>query len=222
MSLKMMIICLIISGCTNIATKIEENKNYRLDIVIKSKNPDREDIGMAVLKDKALHTIEFEAPAKISYISFKTCSREIVEEDPSSGLSRKKFKINYRPNEIEKAGSCIAMVSAYNDKNMYSVGFIDFEDETTTMGAVNICGENSSMNEGVSVCQGRVGSIEKIRFEVETIVSADEGCELDSSRGFEYTYFIKKGFCVYAFMNKNNPEKIHRLTTYGYDDIQIK
>jgi hypothetical protein len=213
-------ICLM-DSCSKIQLKPDLSKNYKMDIFIKNK--EFESIGMIALPSKPLYTIEFEAEEKISYISFRTCSREIISEDPRVGVSRRKYSINYKPNEIEAAGNCPAIVSAFNENLMYSVGYLDFYDPSTTLPAINVCGSKTEEANGVSVCQERSSSIERIKFNTEVLTSPDVGCELESgNRGLEFTYKIKAGYCIYAFMETKEPFRIHRLTTFGYDEVQVR
>lgn len=214
-----------LTSCAFPPVKIDTAKNYKLDIFI-SNRPSGDQYqaeGMIVLPKKLLYTITFEAESRINYISFKTCSREITANDPSVGLNRKKYLINYAPNEIEKDGKCPTLISAFNKEGMLSVGFISYEDPSFPLSAINICGEKTMKTNGASVCQGRVGSIQRIRFEQEMITSPDEGCEMESeTRSKEFTYQIKKGFCAYIFVEIKQPHRMHKLDTYGYNEIQIK
>lgn len=218
------VIFIIFASCSQITTKIEPGKNYKLDISMSNKPSGDQYFGegMLVLPKKSLYTILFETESKISLISFRTCSREVIAEDPSVGLNRKKYQINYSPNEIERAEACPTVVSAFSDTGLYSVGYIDYEDDNTTLPAENICGGKVEKTRGVSVCQERVSSIERIRFDTEVITSPDPGCELQNNRGKEFTYKIKGNYCIYAFMEVASPNRIHRLTTYGYNDVLIR
>lgn len=222
--LKIFLLIVIISyfySCTNVPEKIDLNKTYKLDAWITDKAQGKEAEGMIVLDLKPLLTLQITASAKIDYVSFRSCSREEVQEDPRTGLSRKTFSINYRPNEIEMAGNCPVTVSMFNNKNMVAVSFIDFQDSFTTLPATVICEGTTTQSKGVSVCQSRVESIERIRFDTEVMVSPDKGCELDKDRGKEFTFKLGLNYCVYAFVEIKPPHRSHKLSVYGYDSIQI-
>jgi hypothetical protein len=210
-----------IISCSSTPQKLDVNKNYKMDLFVQNKEISF--IGMGVLKSKDLYTIEFEADEKIDLLSFRTCSRETIVEDPRRGLSRKKYLINYRPNEIEREGNCPAVISTFNDKLFYSVSFIDFEDSMTTLPAEIICGAKTEQANGVSTCQERSSSITRIKFDTEVLTSPDFGCEIESgNKGKIFEFRVKPGFCVYAFISKEDPSKRHRLTVYGYTDFQIR
>lgn len=223
--LKIFILILIVSyfySCANVTEKIDLNKTYKLDAWITDKAQGREAEGMIVLELKSLVTLQITASAKIDYVSFRSCSREEVQEDPRTGLSRKTFTINYKPNEIEMAGNCPVVVFMFNGKNMLAMAYIDFQDQFTTLPATVICEENTFQSKGVSVCQSRVESIERIRFDTEVMASPDKGCELDKDRGKEFTFKLGLNYCVYAFVEVKPTHRTHKLVVYGYDTIQIK
>lgn len=220
-----LLILLIAESCTTAQTKVDRNKNYKLDIWISNKasGPQYEAEGMIVLPKKPLYTIYFEADAKINYISFRTCSREITQTDPSVGLNKKKYMINYSPNEIESNGDCPTMVSAFNKEGMVSVGFISYEDPRFVLPSINVCGETTSETKGASVCQARVSSIEKVKFDTEVMTDPDSDCLIESGdRGKEFTYKVKKGFCQYIFIETKGLQRMHKLDVYGYEDIQLR
>ena len=212
------ICAIIIAGCSQIQTKIEKDKIYKLDMSIQNKEYFGN--GVLVLPAKPLYTIDFSTEQKIDWISFKTCSRTVTAEDLRVGINKKEFRINYAPNEIELKGLCPAYIVALNEKGMQSLGYIDFEDSSATLPAVSICGSITESTNGVSICQEKIGGIQRIRFKVDTIVSPDSGCEIGSDRGIEYTYRVNRGTCVYAFMEIAFPNRIHRHTVIGYEDLQ--
>ena len=51
-------------------------------------------------------------------------------------------------------------------------------------------------------------------------VSPDKKCPLPKTEGKEFVFPIKKGECVYVFMNSAG--EIHRLTTIGYEGVLIR
>lgn len=207
-------------SCSKLQLGKDVTKKYKLDLLIKHDKLER--VGMIALPIKKEYELEFEASDKIDVLTFRTCSRELVVENPRVILNRKKYKFTYIPNEIERGESCDAEISVYNANEMHSVGYIAFSDSLTTLPAKSICGQYTELNEGLSVCQERASSMEKIVFGVEVIVSADEGCELEKNRGKEFDYQVSKGYCLYDFMEVSPPNRVHRLITYGYEDIQIK
>jgi len=192
-----------------------------IGIVCKEFNIDR--VGMAVIPANPSHgnyVIEFEADAKIDYVEFKTCSRSITATDPKVVLNRKKYLVNYSPNELELV-DCPVHLEAYNDKNMYSSGFVSFENPKYILPAKVICGEDTVGYNGSSVCQGRIGAIEKISFDVEVLTNPIKECALEGpQRGKEFIYRIKRGSCDYIFIETKPPYRKHKLDVFGWEKNQ--
>lgn len=208
------------SGTMN--SKIDPKKIYKMDIGIETKNPDRTYEGAAALPRKDLYTLEFTTDDKIGVLTFRTCSRLFTIENPKSFLNKKKFVYNYRPNKIEADGNCPAVIEAVNKNGLYSTGYLDFADQSTTLPAHNICGTITEDVEGVSVCQEKVGSEEQISFDVEVLTSPDLGCEIESgNRGKTFKYKVKRDKCVYYFTETKPPFRMHRHTVHGYEMIQF-
>ena len=207
----------ILISCSAIHDIPDATKNYYMDLYITS--DDYSGIGMLVLPKQPAYTIQIETDEKVDAIYFRTCSREIIKENPKRGVISKKYTIVYSPNEVELQGNCSATISTYNENGYYAVGFIDFESDDRTLPATNICENLTQKTTGVSVCQTRASSIERIVFENEVLAEYEAGCELPSKEGKEFTYQIGKGTCIYTFVERRSPNRIHRLTTYGYQDF---
>lgn len=205
---------LMIIGCSQVSIKPEINKFYKMDLYIYSE--EKSGIGTLVLPRRSNYSIYIESDGKINLLTFRTCSREISIQDPRQGLSRKKFTIDYKPNEIEQAGMCQTEVMALNIEGKNSLGFIDFEDLSTTLHAINICGGVTELTGGVSICQERENMIEKIKFDVE-VMAMPNNCKLDAERGTEFTYVMPRGRCVIAFVETRLPHRTHRHTLLGYE-----
>jgi uncharacterized protein YceK len=219
----LVIVMMLIAGsCSTIQTAIDPLKKYKLDLFMKNKEYSA--TGMMVLPKKDLYSIIFESEGKMDYFTFKTCSRETVIIDGRRLLNRKEVQINYRPNEIEKSMMCAAQVYAVSKDMTTMSGYIDFENDVDKASAILTCGEDTQKTYGTSVCQGRIGLIERIDFEDEMIVSPDEGCknirsENGTWQGKGFTINIERDYCIFVFMQKNPPHNTHKLTTFGYDEI---
>ena len=212
------ILCsLLIANCSTRVVP-DLNKNYYMDMYMISDKVSG--IGMLVLPIQETYSLKLYTGEKVDAIYMRTCSREIIKEDPRRGIARKEYVITYSPNEIEKLGACSATITAYNEKGYYGNGFLEFEDNNTTLPATNICENLTTRTKGVSVCQSRVSLLEKIKFDVEVMADPDKGCELDNTRGREFIYSIKAGFCNIEFIEIKPPNRGHRLVTFGYESIQ--
>lgn len=214
----LIIILLVIASCSSTRTVPDIAKNYYMDMYIVSGNASG--VGTLVLPIQDTYNLKLYTGEKVDAIYMRTCSREIIKEDPRRGITRKDYTITYSPNEIEKSGVCPATIVAYNGKGFYSTALIEFEDTDTTLPATNICENLITKSKGVSVCQSRVSLLEKIKFDVEVMADPDKGCELMNTVGKEFMYQLKPGFCNITFVETKSPYRVHRLVTYGYDSIQ--
>ncbi len=214
-----------IISCSNTQIPMDSSKYYKHDIYVWSK--DKEGLGTIVVPKKSTYNFSFESEGIMDFFTFRTCSREIAIEDAHSGLKRKKVWIEYTPNEIEKSQVCPAHINSFAESGRHASGYIDFEDSIDTLPAKITCGEIEEKTRGVSVCQGRVGLIQKIEFDEEVMISPDKGCDSIKSEngtwvGKGFVFNLDRGDCVIAFMSKGKPHRTHRLSTRGYQDIVIR
>lgn len=208
-------------GCSQTETSLDPKKNYKMELYFE--HGKQFGTGMIALPKQKEYDITMIAEDKINYLSFRSCSREVVVENPKSWMNRKKFIYHYVPNQLESDGACPAMITAINKTGMANLGFIDFADDVSVLPAKNICGEITENTIGVNVCQERIDGLEKIIFPVEVQASPDPGCTFETPlKGTEFIYKIKKGYCVFTFIETKPPGRLARLITFGYDDIQMK
>lgn len=195
--------------------------SYKMDLELSSGKYGQ---GMLVLPDKLESKILISAPAKLDVLLFRSCSREMVIEKPSYRLDRSEYLITYKRNEIEQQPACSVDIQVYNKNHVASYGFIDFEDVTATIPALILCGEKEELFNGVSVCQSRVGLLQKIKFNEEVEIETYEGCDKiisidQTNKGKEFILEATKDYCIYVF---KSGLKRHRLTVYGYEDVFIR
>ena len=202
-------------------SSLEAKKTYKMEMFLQE--GDSEAIGMLALDRKKSYDIYMTGEERMALLSFRSCSREVLIENPASWRNKKRFYYKYIPNEVERGPSCPVIISAINKDGFFASGMIDFIDETTSLPATNICGEYTEKTKGVNVCESRKESMQRIIFDVEVAVVPTEGCDFPGSkRGLELNYRNKVGECTYGFVEVKPPYRKARLTTHGYDDIQVK
>lgn len=173
------------------------------------------------------------ARGDLDLFTFTTCHREETAEDAGNVTERtgwlfkrtitkkREVKLDFRPTLIEGAGGCPVMLGGYEQsKGRHSWGFVDFETPEATLPAILNCNGLVLSVNGVSVCQARMGLIQSIKFPVSVRVSPEASCDLGKTEGDSFEFPIPKGQCVFAFMAQD--ERIHRLTTLGYEQILIR
>lgn len=205
------LLMMLLDSCSRVLPEVDVKVNYKMDLTIK--NMAFRGRGMLVLPQKDLYTFEFYAPGNFDYFTFETCSREISIEDPKKG-----FKINYKPNLIEKHCGKPIIIRAFDIKTRHAMGIIEFEDPYTTLKGMLVCGGETKLYNGVSVCQQREGLTESITFETDVQV---RGCGIEGT-GQTFEFQMPKGLCEAAFLEIAKPNRLHRLTLFGYENILIR
>lgn len=220
-----------LTSCSQpVIQKLNPDVVYKKDMSITIDNITAE--GVIVVPAKDVHSLHITAQGDLDMFTFTTCHREEVAEDASNvtettGIFRRKIekkreiKLDYKPTLIEKIGACPIQLGGYEqEKGRHSWGFIDFETPDAVLKATVFCNGNEVKANGVSACQSRAGLIQAIQFPEEVYIAPTEGCDIGYNKGTFFKFPIKKGQCVYAFMNKKL--EIHRLTTLGYEIVPIR
>lgn len=214
-----------ILSCSTARLSADPDIEYKKDIAIKVNRQDY--IGMAVpnLADK--YDIEIKSRGKLDLLTLQTCHREIVIEGAKKerrfGDDDKSYLFTHTPlPTMEKGQYCPLFIGGYEiNKGRHSWGYVDFRVGDELLPASLFCNGVQSTQVGVSVCQSKAGLIQRIAFDVPVKVVPDPGCELPLDNPQDFEFAINKGLCVYAFMEISS-KKVHRLTTFGYQEVLIK
>lgn len=223
---------LVLTSCASVEKTVSLNPDtiYKRDMIITVDGKTSE--GVLVVPVKETHDIHVIAQGDLDLFTFTTCHREETAENASNvtevrGIFRRKIekkkeiKLPYRPTPIEKDGGCPVYLGGYEqEKGRHSWGLIDFETPEAVLPATLFCNGKEIQSNGVSICQSRHGLVQGIQFPSVVKVSPNVGCELNTKEADYFEFPIRKGQCVYAFMDKDR--KIHRLTTIGYELIPIR
>jgi hypothetical protein len=198
---------------------------YRRDmlVTINGKSSD----GVMVVPRSSSYKIRVEGKAKIDLFTLQSCHREMLTSDiKNSGIWRTKsvVEVDYAPAPgVEDSGACPVQLGGYEKAaGRHSWALVDFESTDETLKANLFCNGDKSVGNGVSICQSRAGLIQKIVFERPVVFSPDKGCEIPESSDQTWTFAIPKGVCVYYFAEKQKPNRAHRLTTIGYEDVLVR
>lgn len=215
----------IISGCSLVNQKLDLNKIYKRDISLEINDEIFEGVGVPF--SFYSYEIKIKSKGKIDMLQIKSCSRDEHITKTGGGFfkSGKKFTYIYTPLKgLEDNASCALEIGAYEErKGRHSWANIYFQDKDFDLHAKLKCNGNLySDNKSSSVCQGSVGSIQKIIFNERVKVSPDNSrCKvMKTENELEYTYIIPKGECTFYFGSKDADFHIH--TTIGYDGILIR
>lgn len=212
-----------LKGCSSqVYEKPESDVYYKMDIEIEYNKAKYS--GVAVLPYSPAYELRFKSPGKMDLFTFRTCSREISIEESRFQGSDKKAVVHYMPTELEQGSCPIDLGSFEKEKGRHAWGIIDFQGrmQNDFMPANIICGGDKYISDGVTICQQREQLIQSIEFDTEVITAPTKECSLDIDKGKKFIFNIKKGYCVYVFMEIKGPHRIHRLTTYGYEKILLR
>lgn len=151
---------------------------------------------------------------KINVLTLETCHRNITLENQGN-----KTSYTFTPSDIEKKDSCPLDIGIYDLKGRDGWGFLQFEREEATLVAGIQCNGDYWKAKGVSICQSKVGTLQKIGFDVPVKAANDDGCKLTQA-GNEFTYEVKNGYCFLEFEDAQG--NFHEHTIFGYQTFIIR
>lgn len=185
-------------------------------------------IGVIPYADK--YQIQLVSRVDVDLLTITSCHRDFAAEsviDVNWFHSKRGYNYAYEPSAgIENSGSCLVRIGTYNrDKGQNSWGIIDFETPESTLPATNYCNGSTQQTNGVSICQSKVGLVQRITFDVpvRTAASALEPkCHFISQDQKTWEYELPAGECVISFHEIDPPYRTHRHSTIAYTDILIR
>ncbi|UOF83072.1 hypothetical protein [Caudoviricetes sp.] len=204
---------LFLVSCSMPSQQLSTTSLYKKDVTFWVN--DRQYVGVGVVPHGTKYKMYFEFPkGNIDLITLTTCHRSVQVEDKDHG-----YNYTFTPNILEKESACPLDVGIYDKKGRHGWGYLLFEKPENNLLATLECnGENIQAN-GVSICQGRMGTLQRINFKGETNGVAADGCEF-TKVGNSFEYEMAKGFCYYSF--SDGAGNIHDHTTYGYETFIIR
>lgn len=213
---------LITTGCSMPQpVKYDEDKTYarraRLE-VNKLKG-----VGSIVVPRAAKYEVTAESDVDMDFLLVTTCSRE--HEVMGAGDS---FRYTYIPAPgVEDNRPCPLRFSAVEKKrDRRTVGVVEFQDPAYALPAKLCCNGACGPVLGVSVCDSAAGLVQRMEFSAPIEMNTpDPACKL-------YAVYLKgahaiefktpRGECNHVIREASAPGRIHRLTTYGYDEVEPK
>ena len=187
--------------------------------------------GVGVLPEDYEYNFEIKHRAKLNFFAVNTCHREITTENPDQGLFKKngKLNLNYKPT-LEKGKACPLYMAAYNRNGRHGWGTFAFESENFTLPAKIECNGDEIQFNGVSICQSRFGTLQKITFAEEVLpakpVNGPAERVLDcpvlpTKDGKTFEFIMPKRECFYGFIGKKSLKE-HKLYTIGYEEVIVR
>jgi len=186
--------------------------------------------GVGVLPYAPTYKIHAISHGDLDLFSFSNCHREEIAENAWNVESekrkflfkkkiehRREVKFDYSPTEIEKE-YCPLYFAGYDKTGKHSWGFLDIETPEAKLPANLHCSGRVIKTFGVSVCQGRAGSVQKIVFNSPMTFNAP--CLTGDVVNNSLEFTIPDQECVVAF--KSEAGHIHRMTLIPYQNVKIR
>lgn len=172
--------------------------------------------GVFVAPKQASYKMVFTFSSEAAVVKLTTCHREETFRNVKS------VNYEYKPQRnLEDSGSCLFEVASFNTSGQDSWGLIDFQTDDEQMYANQGCNGQSWLAKGVSLCQSKSGLTQTITFQKPVRVTYPERCpKMTTTDQQNFYYEIAQDRCVYLF--SAGPKDLHRLTTFGYQDVLLK
>lgn len=163
----------------------------------------------------------------VDMLTIQTCSQDFSAQSAIElgwFQSKKGYEYKWTQNDIEKSGSCVVRLGAYNkpDVTQSAWGFLDFEDPSITMPALITCNGSQVYANGVSVCHNKIGLLGAIKFTSEMKWDSNGKCALTTTDNMLFTYSMPSNECSIRFMETHSPNRMHRMTLVPYNSTMIR
>lgn len=194
-------------------------------------------VGTYVVDRSSSYKIKVPVPDNTDIVRMYTCHRESIlyERERRGGIfgtgveiklpgSKPKGPTEHEftispPLDMENDGYCPISLELLNVDGENYFGLIDVRNES--LPASIACNGSMYRTEGVSLCQARVGLVQRIKFDKPVTAKVITGeCEVPDNAGDNtFDISVRPETCVYLF---SSGEKYHRLTLFGYTDLRLK
>lgn len=209
--MKLFLLLLLFAGCSTVVPKMDVNTVYKKDVNFTVNG--KKFKGVGVVPRAVNYEISIEYPqGKIDLLSISNCHRDI--QASSEGT---KANLTFIPNDIEK--DCPLDIGVYDEKGRHGWGYLFFEREDAILPAKLLCNGETIIARGVSACQSKIGTVQKIIFGYPVRGVSSEGCQFKQN-GQEFEYEVVKNFCYYAFSDDHG--NIHNHSIFGYETFPIR
>lgn len=233
MAKKIILLSLLISGCANVPLSVPSATGpaaqFRYELRGDINGQEFEGVGVMPLAKK--YTLHVQSDVDVDLMKITTCHRDVEFQDhPIQDdwfKPRRQFTFEFEQADgIENLGTCLLRIGAYNkngDPQDFAV--IDFKTPESALPAFQKCNGDSGMTGGVSICQSQAGLDQEIDFEwpVEfsdlTLPQCKPNVPKDQKH---FLYTLPLGECVVYFQEIAPPHRLHRHTSVGYKQIQLR
>jgi hypothetical protein len=176
--------------------------------------------GIATLENKPNYQFQFQSQGFIDLLTIETC-HQYKTYTKEKILKRKYLDIEYTPMQLEKEKvACPMFISSYEkDKGRHSFGIIEFKRDQYQLKYQLECDGKKISDQGVALCQSKVGTTQRLTFEIDTSFVSSKKCkETIKKIGNYYEIKVIKDLCIFTFKSES---KFARLTTFGFESVLV-
>lgn len=204
-------------SCINEISNIPDGTHFRKELEMEVNGITG--VGTMVVPASIKYTIKIKMDERSERIKLSTCHRD-YDIKKSGWTGRKNHVFEFFPaTDIENEGYCPIFIAAFDLQGQHAWGMVEIKNRGLI--AHLYCNGSSFKKTGVSLCQSREGLLQRISFlENVDFASDDKSCEIMTQNKKVFDIPLRSGICVYVFRNRKQ-KKIHRLTTFGYNKVNL-
>lgn len=226
---------LLIVGCSSslVRPEMDPSTNYQRDITFHVSflkdnkwSPEYMITGMGVMPEADSYKIKVLPPGKADMITVTSCHREDkFANPPKDGMFKNTYTFQIDLVQgLESKRTCPIDIGVYEKvagRNGWATLAISTPREKTP--AITKCNGRVKTYTGVSVCQAKVGLIQKYEFKVPVVATAIPGCEIKQpTDDMNFEFQMPAGSCTVYFVERKNPDNFHQANLFGFDTIPIR
>ena len=231
-------IVMALSSCATVdIPQLDAGTNYQRDLrfdvqywrVNKKKWTDKEKFtGVGVIEKSDKYKITVYPVGKADMITLSNCHREHKRANPKTNWRTKGVPFEFTPIvEHESEKTCPIDAGIYEKKKgRHGWASMVIDSERENLAATLKCnGEIIKTTVGTSYCQAKRGLVQSIHFDRDVEVAQYPGCLMKTppkGYGKDWTYVMPSGRCVFFFIDRNDPDNVHKSAHFGYDTIPIR
>lgn len=183
-------------------------------------------IGAGVMPEAPAYQITVLPPGKADMITISSCHREEKNAEPEKDSWYKEgytFQVNLVQG-LESKKSCPIEIGVYERKaGRHAWGLMAIETTREKLPALTKCNGRVKQYNGVSVCQGKEGLIQKYEFKIPVTIASTLQCKLpEPADGMNWEFRMPRGGCTIYFIDKKKPDVIHQANMFGFDTPPVR
>ncbi len=216
--MKLLFLLIFLMGCSSVVQQLTTSTNYMMDVPFSVNG--KAFVGVGVAPKAESYKIEIKYPyGKISVLTLETCHRNLPIQNDGT-----KASFLFIPSQFELDDNCALDIGVYNSKSQDAWGRLQFERDDATLSAFVECNGQQISAKGVSLCESKVGTVQRISFSKPVKVKMAPNCKIDAlppiANTWDFEYMVQKGYCYYTFSDDDG--NYHEHTIRGWETFIIR